>query len=737
MAISDVIKKGTTAPVAGDLIEGGIGIDVTNKVMYSKGADGNIFEVTQADVSKLGIDGLVGDYRAVGLSIFPDISLITEIGTGEAYIGSKAVVITTPISNTYTASKDTYVDMDSSGAVTYTEVANGAGEPTLVGGWFRLAKVVTDVDNVTSVDERNLPFTLVGRDVVADGTKLDGIEVLSDVTDATNVAAAGAVMESDTSTVSMAFVDGDTTLAADSTTKVPTQNAVKTYVGNAIASTVDYIGGYDAATNTPNLDDVGNITVDKGDMYTVTAAGNFFAAVVSVGDSLIAQVANANEETEWTIVNSNLDATSIKTLYESNTDTNEFTDAEKASLGTMADNANAYVHPDHTGDVTSTADGATIITNGAVNLTKIEDIVQDSFVGRNTAGTGAPQNLTAAQARTVLDVDTSAEVDTKIGLETAGNVANINDLEAKVDEHRKLGRKNYIINGNFDIWQRGTSHSADGYGSVDRWLLGTGGSDLALVRSAVVANDATWPSRPDYVAHLTKTTAFAGGISFFETRVEDPRRFNERTVTVSFDADISGLTGALSTDITAILNGVNAFDGAGITLANTTGAEKFSYTVVLPDFVNGETLTDSDYLTVRLIGDATTSWTTLKISGVQLEVGSVATDFEYRPIGEELALCQRYFEIVTGQISGGAFSAGALVFSGKFVTTKRTLPTITTVAAGNYVGNGAVLAVTSSTYLSEVSVDSYGVDSTSFVGVPVVGYSYELRNFIHAVEAEL
>ena len=285
MAISNVIKKGSTAPTPSDIIQGGIAVDTVNKVMYSKGADDQIFEVTQPDTSKLGIDGLVDDYRSVGLTIYPDITLTTEIGTGEAYIGSKAVVITAAIPHLYVASKDTYVDMDSSGEVTYTEVDNGAGEPALVGGWFRLAKVVTDVDNITSVDERNLPFTLVGRDVVADGIRLDTIEDNADVTDAVNVAAAGAVMEGDTSTVAMAFVDGDITLAASSTTKVPTQNAVKTFVNNAIASTVDYIGGYDASTNTPNLDDVGNITVDKGDMYTVTVGGTFYTAAVSVGDT--------------------------------------------------------------------------------------------------------------------------------------------------------------------------------------------------------------------------------------------------------------------------------------------------------------------------------------------------------------------------------------------------------------------------------------------------------------------
>lgn len=68
-------------------------------------------------------------------------------------------------------------------------------------------------------------------------TKLSGIEALADVTDAANVDAAGAVMNSDTSTASMSFVDNGT-VATNSTTKVPTQAAVKTYADTSYANAV-------------------------------------------------------------------------------------------------------------------------------------------------------------------------------------------------------------------------------------------------------------------------------------------------------------------------------------------------------------------------------------------------------------------------------------------------------------------------------------------------------------------
>ena len=63
----------------------------------------------------------------------------------------------------------------------------------------------------------------------ADHSKLDAIESTADVTDATNVAAAGAVMESDSTTAAMSFVIDEDNMASNSATKLPTQQSVKAY----------------------------------------------------------------------------------------------------------------------------------------------------------------------------------------------------------------------------------------------------------------------------------------------------------------------------------------------------------------------------------------------------------------------------------------------------------------------------------------------------------------------------
>jgi hypothetical protein len=68
----------------------------------------------------------------------------------------------------------------------------------------------------------------------AEQIKLSNIETSADVTDATNVASAGAVMESDATTAAMSFVVDEDNMASNSATKLSTQQAIKAYVDNQI-----------------------------------------------------------------------------------------------------------------------------------------------------------------------------------------------------------------------------------------------------------------------------------------------------------------------------------------------------------------------------------------------------------------------------------------------------------------------------------------------------------------------
>ena len=68
---------------------------------------------------------------------------------------------------------------------------------------------------------------------------------------------------------------------------------------------ITFKGGYDAATDTPSLDDGTPIAIAKGDMYVVTVAGNFFTEAVQIGDSLIANIDSALVLADWTRLEGN------------------------------------------------------------------------------------------------------------------------------------------------------------------------------------------------------------------------------------------------------------------------------------------------------------------------------------------------------------------------------------------------------------------------------------------------
>jgi len=107
----------------------------------------------------------------------------------------------------------------------------------------------------------------------ADHSKLDGIEASADVTDATNVDAAGAVMNSDTSTASMSFVVDEDNMSSDSNTKVPTQQSVKAYIdGGGFLTAHPNISAADSSDNSGNTF-IQDITLDSnGHVTALTTA---------------------------------------------------------------------------------------------------------------------------------------------------------------------------------------------------------------------------------------------------------------------------------------------------------------------------------------------------------------------------------------------------------------------------------------------------------------------------------
>lgn len=83
--------------------------------------------------------------------------------------------------------------------------------------------------------------------------------------------------------------------------------AVKTYVDGAVAGATSFQGGYNAATNVPNLDSTPTIDIQQGFQWAVTADGSFFTEQVRIGDLLIANNDTPTSLAEWTTVQGNVD----------------------------------------------------------------------------------------------------------------------------------------------------------------------------------------------------------------------------------------------------------------------------------------------------------------------------------------------------------------------------------------------------------------------------------------------
>ena len=83
----------------------------------------------------------------------------------------------------------------------------------------------------------------------------------------------------------------------------------------------------------------------------------------------------------------------------------EITPANVRTMLNVADGANAYVHPNHSGDVTSSADGATTIAADAVTYAKMQDVsATDRLLGRDTSGAGVVEEIAPAAVRTMINV---------------------------------------------------------------------------------------------------------------------------------------------------------------------------------------------------------------------------------------------------------------------------------------------------------------------------------------------
>jgi hypothetical protein len=302
------------------------------------------------------------------------------------------------------------------------------------------------------------------------------------------------------------------------------------------------------------------------------------------------------------------------------------------------------------------------------------------------------------------------------------------------------GRRNMIINGDMRIAQRGTSHvnvTTNGYFTVDRWAV-EGGAQLAFDTSQVTSNN------PDGFPCSIKVSRNTAGAT--------PSTYDAGILTQKIEA--STLTGlgygtpnAKSMTLSFYVKASRAGQYALNVYSDDSGAARIythTYTVdavgewkkieiTVPPDSAGNFNNDTGigmYLqwffragSARSNGTNTDKWlpwvsanyssyaagqvdvlsqanSYFQITGVQLELGKVATPFEHRSYGEELALCQRYYYksvgsiTVAGQSYAASPSIDGLRVPWNFPVTMRANPT-TAVSGGNDGGSHARLQIIS------------------------------------------
>ena len=255
------------------------------------------------------------------------------------------------------------------------------------------------------------------------------------------------------------------------------------------------------------------------------------------------------------------------------------------------------------------------------------------------------------------------------------------DLVISTINGQAIGTKNVIIDGNFNVNQRGVSGTvtlaAGAYGH-DRWKGGASGCTYTFAT----------------VANVTTLTISAGSL----VQVVEGLNLQSGTYTLSFSGTAQGK-----------ING-GSYSASGVT-GTATGGTNMSI-----EFNTGT------------------------LSLVQLEKGSTATSFDYRPYGTELALCQRYYyrnkASAIGNRFGSLYCDSTTAATGiiQFPVSMRTNPTALEQSgtAGNY---GVISGATSVACTAVPTIGNATNEQSSVILTVASGLTAGFAGNIRAVSA--
>jgi hypothetical protein len=324
------------------------------------------------------------------------------------------------------------------------------------------------------------------------------------------------------------------------------------------------------------------------------------------------------------------------------------------------------------GDITAVTAGTGISgggTSGAVTITNSMATAIDAK-GDLIAGTGADtfSRIAAGANGEQLYADSSAST----GLRWQGS-----------DE----AGKNFLINGGFDIWQRGTSFSVAAFNfpyTADRWTTFNG------TPMTITQETSTVPTGANYALKLTGGATTAGYEIYQSIESVNAIRLAGKQITASVQATgTTGKTHSITVEYsTAVDPGAALGSWTGISPAASASVTSGTFSPIVTSVA-----IPSNAKSIRLkitIGSLTSGEFAI-FGNAQIEQGYVATNFSRAgaTIGGELALCQRYYYLhasgTSKMVGNGAYYSGAEVDSMiQFPVTMRTAPTIDQTTGTDY-----------------------------------------------------
>ena len=337
-------------------------------------------------------------------------------------------------------------------------------------------------------------------------------------------------------------------------------------------------------------------------------------------------------------------------------------------------------------DIVEVVSFTSFLVNGAVNLSTV---------------TAKGDIIAATSNATVTNLPVGSDGQTL--------VANSSQTTGLAYTNNYAAGKNAIINGAFNVWQRGTTFASPTGYTADRWSMSVSTNPTTSSITQQTFTPGTAPVsgyEGTYFMRYLITTLGSSTDYYLGQKIEDVRTFAGQTATFSFWAKSdSSRTIAVSSSQNFGSGGSGSVSTTvGSTYSLTTSWQRFTATVSFPS-IAGKTVGTSSFLQIFFTASsALASGYQLDIWGVQLEAGSVATAFQTATgtLQGELTACQRYYYRQTGSSpysrfgQGPAASSTSLGVNVFFPVTMRTYPSSTIDYANLAVYDGTnIIAVTS------------------------------------------